>query len=284
MQCRDVRAIADAYLDDELLVETNQAVLAHIQTCRACEAELRSRQAFRARLKRAFDQNSALAPPADFPASLAGRLQGNHTAQARPRRWYLPVMAAAAMILFAILMARWQREEPAPAIAHDEAIRPVIDSAIADHLECALGHRPAELPIPLDQSGTYDVVLPGLDAVAESSARGVRPAMKKIGAHLCRVQDRRFGHIVFSRDESIISIVVASAGTAVARYANDRPLVCQADNRLSVACFAAPEHLVFVISDLTASDSLTFANALAPGVRGHLTRAIAMLLPGPGHN
>ena len=42
MECRDVREMADSFLGEELLTETNHEILRHLETCPVCRAELGS--------------------------------------------------------------------------------------------------------------------------------------------------------------------------------------------------------------------------------------------------
>ena len=44
MQCCDLREVADSYLSDELLVETNHEVIVHLEACADCHRELSARR------------------------------------------------------------------------------------------------------------------------------------------------------------------------------------------------------------------------------------------------
>jgi anti-sigma factor RsiW len=56
MQCRDVRELADSFLSEQLLVETNHELLRHLETCPDCRADIAVRRAIRDRLRAAFAQ------------------------------------------------------------------------------------------------------------------------------------------------------------------------------------------------------------------------------------
>jgi hypothetical protein len=47
MECRDVRELADSFLGEELLTETNHEILRHLDTCPVCRADLAGRRAVR---------------------------------------------------------------------------------------------------------------------------------------------------------------------------------------------------------------------------------------------
>src|SRR5258705_10583993 len=54
MQCREFRDIADSYLGNELIVETNAEVIAHLEHCAECRCELAARRELRSQLREAF--------------------------------------------------------------------------------------------------------------------------------------------------------------------------------------------------------------------------------------
>ena len=75
MDCRTVRNIADSFLSEQLLVETNHEVLRHLETCAACRAELDARRAIRERLRGAFAQSSHLEMRPEFVAEITRSLK-----------------------------------------------------------------------------------------------------------------------------------------------------------------------------------------------------------------
>ena len=40
MQCREVRELADSFLSEQLLVETNHEIVRHLETCPDCRADI----------------------------------------------------------------------------------------------------------------------------------------------------------------------------------------------------------------------------------------------------
>src|SRR5262245_39446825 len=66
MECRRFRDIADSYLSEELLVETNHDVLRHLESCPTCRAELAARRQVRRVLRSAFARAEELQPPAEL--------------------------------------------------------------------------------------------------------------------------------------------------------------------------------------------------------------------------
>ncbi|MFN2454481.1 MAG: anti-sigma factor [Pyrinomonadaceae bacterium] len=75
MQCHDLREIADSYLSDELMVETNHDVLKHLESCADCRRELAARRAVRAKLREAFKQAPDLQMSEEFASRLRAQLR-----------------------------------------------------------------------------------------------------------------------------------------------------------------------------------------------------------------
>jgi anti-sigma factor RsiW len=284
MDCRDVRSFADAYLDDELLVETNQALLAHLGQCPACRSNMKARQALRARLKRAFEAQRALDPTADFSASLKNGLRPNLPLAASARwvkrmRW---VAVTALLVAITAFAWQWTRDSQQSRAVSQTTQTPAAlvrlsESAAGDHRDCALRHQLAEAPIDLEQAASYDRALPGLDQAVRVRTDSLPAPLERLGAHACLWKHQRFGHLLFSYRGEIVSLLVTTPAGDAGSFATSEPAACPKAGGFSIACFAAPRHVVFVVSDLPSTETLTLANALAPSVRNHLARAITAL-------
>jgi anti-sigma factor RsiW len=70
MDCRAVRELADSFLGDELLVETNHHILRHLATCPICRDDVATRRAWRTAVRQAFDGAPKLDPSAEFVVQL----------------------------------------------------------------------------------------------------------------------------------------------------------------------------------------------------------------------
>ena len=111
MQCRDVRELADSFLSEQLLVETNHELLRHLETCPDCRADIAGRRAMRDGLRAAFSRAEDLRPRPEFATELLATLrpsaamrflsQRSRSRDARccnrggrsPRAWPLPPAA-----------------------------------------------------------------------------------------------------------------------------------------------------------------------------------------------
>ncbi|MCI0390846.1 MAG: hypothetical protein MOB07_19035 [Acidobacteria bacterium] len=72
MDCRAFKDLLDSFQSDELMVETNHAILWHAEQCATCRAEMEARQRLRIILRRIRD-NSKLS--AEFHERLRERLR-----------------------------------------------------------------------------------------------------------------------------------------------------------------------------------------------------------------
>lgn len=55
MDCRAFKDLLDSFLSDELMVETNHAILWHAERCATCRTEMEARQRLRVILRRIRD-------------------------------------------------------------------------------------------------------------------------------------------------------------------------------------------------------------------------------------
>src|SRR5258708_28116731 len=191
MQCREFREIADSYLGNELIVETNHEVISHLEDCAECRRELAARRQLRSQLREAFIK----APENQMPAEFAQRLSAQLHAYALGERNVTPVSRrhssvmvrraswlalAACLVLsvgFGLVLVRQRSSqkggqevagrEPTPnyppqlnpgipvSIVKTELAR----DAVGDHRDCAVHFRLAEKPIDLEVAGRkYDPV------------------------------------------------------------------------------------------------------------------------------
>jgi hypothetical protein len=87
--CQRCRDLLDEFLSDELLVETSQGVLRHLETCDVCRRLHEQRREIRARLKRALAVEMPESLRARVRASLVA-VQQQESPHASSRWWRLP--------------------------------------------------------------------------------------------------------------------------------------------------------------------------------------------------
>jgi anti-sigma factor RsiW len=103
MECKELRGLADAYLDGELPPASRAELDAHLAGCAACRAEIEASRAFSAQIKQGASYFEA---PAGLAASLTqvlGQAAGKPVVRAFPRQrretFWRPMALAASFVL-----------------------------------------------------------------------------------------------------------------------------------------------------------------------------------------
>jgi len=246
MQCREFREIADSYLSNELMVETNHGVIAHLEQCAECRQELKARRELRGKLRESFIKAPENQLRPEFVARLSSQLHdyslGKRGASlVSPRRWQTSVtrkqttwLALAACLLLAmglglVFVRKRLSESKAPgeiAVSKPKTddspeLNPGIPvsivktelakSAVGDHRDCAIKFRLAEKPIDLEVAGQkYDPAYINLTK-AVLSQQGAAPLDAQfVEAHSCVFEGRRFAHIVLKYHGQLVSFLVTN--------------------------------------------------------------------------
>jgi hypothetical protein len=156
--------------------------------------------------------------------------------------------------------------------------------AAGDHRECALQGRP-ESWLALDEAsrrfdpayaGLADVVRRDRTFIAKRTTTNIADV---VDSHSCVFQGRRFGHVMLKHAGRLVSVLVTNfnvtqKSTGLARLTDRdgsrRVAACSQNADFRVACFRAPHHAVFVVSDLGEQDNLAIARSVAPSLQQHL--------------
>jgi hypothetical protein len=275
MECREVRQLAEAFVSEQLLVETTQAVVAHLERCPACRAEVEGLRRLRAATRSALDGAADLAIDPEFAAALTSRLQAE---AARPwslrsprRRW----MAIAASVVL-IAGAGWGLREWSAS-----GLSTLMRAAVGDHRFCALTFKLAEPPIPLQEAARrHGGVYALFETVEPSTATLTGGTLVILERHSCVFDGRRFAHIVLRYRNEMVSLLVTDlvaddvrpGGALWGRLTmTGTPIELPATDGFQVVAFRGPRHAVFVVSALSHEDVQEVAQAMA----GPVSRALA---------
>jgi hypothetical protein len=244
MQCREFREIADSYLSNELMVETNHGVIAHLEQCAECRQELKARRELRGQLREAFIKSPENQLRPEFAARLSTQLHdyalGKHDAQlvsprgrqssvTRTQATWLALAACLllAMVLGLVVVRKRLVESRAPGEIAVSKPKPndspglnpgipvsivkteLAKSAVGDHRDCAIKFRLAEKPIDLEVAGQkYDPVYLNLTKVVLSQQGAAPLDAQFVEAHSCIFEGRRFAHIVLKYHGQVVSFLV----------------------------------------------------------------------------
>ena len=307
MQCRDFREVADSYLSDELLVETNHDMIAHLEACADCRRELAARRELRTTLRAAFTTAEELQIEDQFAERFRRELRSIATTEAtsliaRRRVWM--AIAACLLVAGAFGLVAWQRQrtltsegelnvtqvkpknDQAPltptAADADLVLAKMSELAAGDHRDCAIGHRLPDMPISLEEAGRkHDRVFLNLTQAVMSRRDEFAETIELVMAHACVFKGQWFGHIVVRHRGRLVSLLVtrldnsgsiASATEKLPQKPEAQVIACSTAGGYQISCFRTVRHAVFVVSDLAEGQNLALARELAPSVYEHITR------------
>jgi len=253
MNCRDVRDVADSFLCEELLTETNHEILRHLDTCPSCRTEIDARRRLREALRAAFNRAPELQPSVDFQDRLREQMRqasdGETRAWTFPRRW----LALAASVAFAAgLSGAVFLNRP---IAPDDAL--ALD-ATGDHKNCALKFRLVRMPVPLEEAAQqFDSAYRLLINAPPDEIPTLGGPARVLERHSCAYDGRRFGHVIMQYRDHVVSLLMtgdertpdaADTSDAIPRVIG-RPI-----NGLSVVSVNGSSHAFLLVSDLGSAE------------------------------
>ncbi len=275
-QCDRTRRQLDAYLSNELLVETTDEMLRHLENCEVCSCELESRTRVREALQRAAASQSV---PDGLGEAIHQRLK---KAQSRsfwaPRAptWALALAAAAMIVIVGIAGQQWMRLERAR-----QMVASVLQLGVSDHLHCAIrGHNYPEVANPPEAlreklGPQYASLLP----VVEKRL----PGFQVLEAHICSVpgSPRKYVHFIARGQGTILSVILtrrdgetlpAGRFVTAASLGNVSFYEKQLEG-MSIAGFQVGGYFGFVVSDLSRREMGQLAEGLAPALQTALKTA-----------
>lgn len=277
MNCRDVRDVADSFLCEELLTETNHEILRHLDTCSSCRAEIDARRRLRGALRGAFNRAPELEASRDFQRRLRDRLRDVPVRRAGARSFPFRWLALAAGVVLAVgvagLVLMKRSAGPAETLARD---------AIGDHQYCALTYHLGRSPVPLEEAAhrfdsAYRVLLsapPDEISTPEGLARVTE-------RHSCAWGSHRFGHVIMKYRGHVVSLLMTADDAGTGHVERDalphvlgRPM-----NGLSVLSVSGSRHEILLVSDLGRHDLAELSKAVSVPLARRLEVSLA---PGAG--
>ncbi len=294
MNCKDFREIADSYLSNELLVETNHDVLRHLESCAECRGELAGRRELREQLRVAVIK----APRSRIDPGFALRVKSSLHQQAfgKEKVWNslglrMVFAGVGAAILIAVAIGLTMQNPNANQQIAVDLQTPLVEKnvsletlwfqraafvaaqndALEDHKHCALTHDLEENPISLDKAAKlFGTTNKGLDlAVIHPLREAFGGDAKFLTAHFCLINGRRFSHVVVQYRGKVVSVLLTKREEGE-RVTDSEAISCKNAENFQVACFESGSYSVFVVSDLAESDNLRVAKTVSPSVKKHI--------------
>ena len=248
MQCREIRELADSFLSEQLLVETNHEVLRHLDGCAGCRSEMASRKALRAGIQKAFTSAESLRMDDEFRENMVSRLRA--IALPKTRRQFLGAwryVAAAAVLASATGAEIFLVSSKASAAARDAA---------GDHRDCAILMRLDERPISLEDAATrYDASFRLLENTPADETTTPEGSLRVVRRHSCEFHGRRFAHVILQFRGQLVSLLVTGEDAQTTTPASGKGALPRLEwlppiNGFRVASFKTPGHIVFLVSSL----------------------------------
>ena len=271
MQCREFREIADTYLHDELLVETNIQVHSHMEHCADCRKEFGRRHELRQMVRLAMNSPTELEIKPHFENRLRAELRDYAMQRHGWRKFFsvrlmVPVMASL-VIVAAIavgLISNWNSHRTELARQRSEfatAYTALLNDAAADHQDCALAKQMMWNSMSKIESAEKTLYT---EKVIKPLQKQLSGNVEYLYAHDCPYDGRIFTHIILRDNDHIVSILIDKSGNipAMAQNLGDS-IVLEKPNGLQVAGFQKGDQAFFVISDLPETDNLSIARTIS---------------------
>lgn len=275
-QCERIRRHLDAYLSNELLVETTSEMLRHLETCEACTRELETRTRVRDFVRRAATN---LTPPEELRRSIQRRLretQPGWWGGSRELNWAVALAGIVVIVLGGLVTHEWVR-----VVRGRRIVAGALALGVADHVQCAIkGHNYPEVANPPEvlrkklgpqYAGLLNVVQQNL------------PGFEVLEAHICSIpgSSRKYVHFITRGRGTILSVILTKndgaqlpSGGAFRSAAAGHVNLYQAHQQgMNVAGFESRGYLGFVVSDLDTNTTLQIADQLAPPLNAALQLA-----------
>jgi Putative zinc-finger len=272
MECREIRDLAEAYVSEQVLVETAQAIVAHLDRCPRCHAEVEGLQRLRASVRSAYLSSRDLSPTPAFVGALHSRLRAEAVGAQRVSLWRHRWLAVAATVVLVIGGGFGFRGLGVSGFTS------ILQAAVGDHRYCLVTFRLTERPIELEKAAQLynDPVDRSLESVQPASDQLSGGPIRILERHSCVYHGRRFAHIVVRYKGALTSLVVTPDERLLrhlpgASAPPDGSIVTIPPvDGFQVAAFRGPHHVVFVISTLADDDVREVARSMA----GSISRAM----------
>ncbi len=287
MDCRNFKEMLDSYLSDELAVETNHAILRHAEHCPECRGEMAARRNLRNTLRGAV---TATTTSPDFRNRLRERLREEAITTVTPptkRDWFfatwfrnlaLPQYAVATTICaMALVGVSYLFFNSSPVRAAELSPALVESDCQRSQRLCGVSgcKAPSRKMIPVHGAEKFDPALQDLGKYSMHQTVGLTFHY----AHLCGHYGRQYVHLVYSRNNELVSLFVAERDAAAMKNGvvpTDDGLqqglqqIQGVQEKFTVSAYQTSRHVVLVVTTLTVQQNQEIAEKLAKPISLHL--------------
>jgi hypothetical protein len=253
MNCKDFRDIADTYLSDELLVETNHEVFQHLENCADCRQELSMRREVREKLRISFKSATDFQMSAVFANKLRANLKDQVFRQTPWLNWKIltPVLTGLLIVCGLTFILFYLPGQTGYAAE-------ISRKALNRHEDCGLKHskewKENATTIPEEKITLVKSLQDGETRV--------------LSVHDCQIEGKRFTHYILERNGKLISVLKTASENAVPANSNEEDsIICKKEHGMQMSSFKIGDDLVFVISDLSEAENLSLARTLFDSIK-----------------
>ncbi len=258
MSCREFSEIADSYLSDELLVETNHDLIHHLEQCRDCRGELNIRRQVRTKLRLAIIN----AEESTINSFFASNLKANLREQAKQKTLFsfrnLIFAPASFATIFLIVFGFFIYQNSSQNLAMWQKLS---DEALETHKECAIEHKEEWLKNAsvnsADKINFKEQILTPLKVKYNEN-------IDLMDMHECYFHGKKYRHYVLKSGEHVVSYLQNETDNAIPTKldANNDKILSQPREKFQLASFNGKMNPIFIISDMTEAENLNLARMI----------------------
>lgn len=253
MNCKDFREIADSYLSDELIVETNHEIFQHLENCADCRQELSRRRELREKLRFSLKNSTEF----QMNPAFAVRLRANLKDEAlRKNSWFswrvlTPVFASFLLIFGLTFIFIYHPNQTSFAAELSK-------KAINQHEYCGLKH-----------SKEWEKTSAQTPSEKTAFVNSLRDEETEIlNVHNCKFEGKTFTHYILRHNGKLISVLKIASETANQTNSKiEDSIICEREKGLQVSRFTVGNEIIFVVSDMSEAENLQIARKLSDSVK-----------------
>jgi anti-sigma factor (TIGR02949 family) len=282
--CRETLRRMDAYVDKEIDPAGGAAIAAHVENCPSCREELELRRRLRGRLKQAVDGSPAASYLQTRVLARVRASQPKATWLGMP--WYFVALAAMLVVTVGVTGMAYQlghlrftadmQENYIASIS--SRVASIMRVGLGDHVHCGVFRKRSNADEPSLQRMESELG-PDYRGLLAVLTPHVPDGFRVVQGHRCNYHGRQFVHLIMRSDSQLTSIVIAHKeedetfrNSTLVPVIEHGGLPVYHDNvqRFDITGFETRDHLVYLISDVPATDNRRLMMALAPGIGRYL--------------
>ena len=269
MECKEFAEVLEAYLSDELLVETNTQVLQHLEYCRNCREDLAARRQLRQRMRTSVKSSEEFQIDPIFANRLIADLKEVALSEGTRRQFVfgpkilIPLFGAVLIIaVLGIGILNPSLENARNLVSHE----PIIDG-VTELLAAAVGHHRS---CAVEKLKIWEQSQPRRDKEREYAEAVVMPLQENFSREIellhtddCLFEGNPFVHIILKDGTRVISVYYAKPGSIPGDTGTAASsILTENQDGFRIAAFRRNLETVLVVSDLSETENLMIARTL----------------------